>query len=866
MDLEWPFMGRAAELERIARVREDGGYPGVVIAAGPGVGKSGLAREAVVVAESGGAFVAWVQATRSAASVPLAAFASLLPGDVGSDDPLELMQRGAATLRERAADRPIVLGVDDAQLLDPTSAALVLHLAVTGTAFVIVTVRSDEPCEDAIMALWKDGGAVRLELGPLDEAATSELIEAALGGPLEQGAFQWMFGRSTGNPLYVRELVLGALESGSLTRTGGLWELLRKPPVSATLGDLISSRMSGLDKVERQAIEMVAFGEPIPLRLAVELTGSDALAAAENQRMVVVDNPSSGGAVRLAHPIYGEVVRASLPAAWARELRVRLAEVVQAQGDLGSDDALRVARWLLDAGEPMSVALLVTAANAALWAGDPELGSELAGLAIDAGGGFDAALLLARAHARLKRFDKAAVVLVGAEALIEDQESAVAYLEQCISVQFWGLRRPEELGALLERAEGWWPDEVWQQRLAPLRMHATSMNGLFGGTVDESERLLAEPDLDPSVRRQLEPLHAAHLFYDGRTEEAYRLARRIRPSVPFTRQSDERALGLWSKIALESGREWDEVEAWMAAAVNEAVKVGDNAAGGLAALTLGRLCSMKGRFGLALNWVAEAEYCFAQQDTFGGLSTACAVAVVVAACTGDVPRALAALERCHAALGHQPAMPNQLPYVVRAEGWADWTRGDKQRGQARLLDGATAMRSKPVYSALLAYEAMRAGARPGELVESLTQSAARCDAPLVKLYATHAIALAAEDGRGAFAASDAFERIGALRYAMEAAAHAAGIFARAGQEDAARRAATQSLDLHARGDGGLPPVLGDLAGGVVLTPREEELVGLARRGLSNTEIADRLVLSVRTVESHIYRAMQKLGVNDRHDL
>ena len=53
---------------------------------------------------------------------------------------------------------------------------------------------------------------------------------------------------------------------------------------------------------------------------------------------------------------------------------------------------------------------------------------------------------------------------------------------------------------------------------------------------------------------------------------------------------------------------------------------------------------------------------------------------------------------------------------------------------------------------------------------------------------------------------------------------------------------------------------------VELTRREAQIATLAARGLTNQEIADHLVLSVRTVETYVYRAMQKRGVDNRHDL
>ena len=182
--LSWPLIGRERELERIAQARAESDCRGVVISARAGIGKSRLAREACAAAERDGALVDWIQATSSAATVPLGALAGLLPDDVRTDDVLELMRRSVDVLLERAGGRPVVLGVDDAQLLDPVSAALVLHLASTASAFVIATVRIGEPLPDAIVSLWKDAGAHRLELERLSDEDVGVLVEAALEGPV----------------------------------------------------------------------------------------------------------------------------------------------------------------------------------------------------------------------------------------------------------------------------------------------------------------------------------------------------------------------------------------------------------------------------------------------------------------------------------------------------------------------------------------------------------------------------------------------------------------------------------------------------------------------------------------------------------
>ena len=52
----------------------------------------------------------------------------------------------------------------------------------------------------------------------------------------------------------------------------------------------------------------------------------------------------------------------------------------------------------------------------------------------------------------------------------------------------------------------------------------------------------------------------------------------------------------------------------------------------------------------------------------------------------------------------------------------------------------------------------------------------------------------------------------------------------------------------------------------VLTEREREILGLVARGLTNDDIAERLVISPATVKTHVARVMSKLGAHDRAQL
>jgi DNA-binding NarL/FixJ family response regulator len=151
-------------------------------------------------------------------------------------------------------------------------------------------------------------------------------------------------------------------------------------------------------------------------------------------------------------------------------------------------------------------------------------------------------------------------------------------------------------------------------------------------------------------------------------------------------------------------------------------------------------------------------------------------------------------------------------------------------------------------------------------ISSLTRLVEQVQGPLVEACAEHAAAVVSGEAERIEAAAARFAEMGALLWAAEAESEASAAHRQASREQSARAAGARAAQLLERCEGARTPALA-LAGPVEeLTPREREIATLAARGASNREIAERLVVSVRTVENNLQRAYGKLGIRNRREL
>ena len=336
----WPLTGRADELSRISELtRHRDGPMGIVLAGAAGVGKTRLAREALAVSEQRGALIRWAVATASARALPLGAFATTLR--MLGPDPARLVDQASQALLAGARRAGVVIGVDNAHLLDELSAVLIHQLVVHRAASVVLTMRTGETAPDAVTALWKDGHLPRLELQPLSQSVTAALVEARLGGPVENATARRLWTITQGNALYLQQLVDGELEAGRLKQVTGVWRWLGEPALSPGLVELVSARIGQLPEAQRDVLNALAVGEPLGIPLLVTLTDPVAVEQVEARGLVEVYRDGRRLQARLAHPLYGEVQRGQMGVLHARRLCGRIACALANTGGRRAGDTLR---------------------------------------------------------------------------------------------------------------------------------------------------------------------------------------------------------------------------------------------------------------------------------------------------------------------------------------------------------------------------------------------------------------------------------------------------------------------------------------------------------------------------------------------
>ena len=384
---------------------------GVVISGAAGVGKSRVAREAVDSLASRGYECHWAVGTSSARSLPLGAFA---PWATVASDTLQLVRGVIEALTATTHRRTVVVCVDDVQWLDDLSTYVLHQIVQRRRAKILVTVRDGEPVPSEVQDIWKVQFD-RLDLMPLSRSETAELLASALGAPIDPEAASRLWALTSGNVLYLRNIVDQEVSRDRLVEQNGHWRWIGEPVVPPGLVELIESRIGALPDAVGEVVDTLAVGEPLDLDSLSRITDRTAVEEAEIRGLVTLEKIDETMQVRIAHPLYGEVRRERAPATRLRRLRGFVAAELAARDD--SDDmqvVVRRAALSLDSDLKPEPALLIKASFGAVWRTDFRLADRLADAAIRTNGGADARLIRAFILSSASRGDEAETLLAEA--------------------------------------------------------------------------------------------------------------------------------------------------------------------------------------------------------------------------------------------------------------------------------------------------------------------------------------------------------------------------------------------------------------------------------------------------------------------
>lgn len=818
-------------------------------------------------------------------------------------DPGQMIRSLLVLAEALSRSGPVLIVVDDLQWADPPSLALVRRLLDrTADRPVAMLVASREVSLSSrtpeLAALLADPRLPQDRPALLSTAAVGEVLAGRLGAEVAPSVVTACAEATDGNPFLVVELAALLASRGLRVDDPAVVRAL----VPRSVVDVVVHRLVTLGPLEVAVAQAVAVLEGGSVRLVAELTdrhpGQVEGAADRLREAGLLD---AGARLRYRHALVSTAVLETITPGALATLRRRAAVVLAAEpgalhraagqlllvdgvGDADSVEILsRAAASALEAGAPREAITLLARALAepapeaqravVQWhlglaemrAGDPACIGDLEAAAQalpDAASRADAALSLAMAYNFAGAYAESVRVLEAALVQL-DPASDQALLVEAGLVSA-ALQLPDQVArarALVQGRAGLSGATLGERLLLG---HRAAIGNASSRPVTEVVQAalaaIGDPgadDLHPEAHEWT--LVRLQLAAAGRYDEVAASCRRAEPGV----ESSGSVLGrvaicfvrgfaaLWSGDLRRAEADFDQC----IALVTE--HGGGEIAAAIATSALAEALLAQGRNAEALALV-QIELPVSEASFNASINLLRARGLARLA-VGDAEGALSELAQCHErqqriGLDNPPWCTWRVPMVA-----AHWHLGDVAEARRLIADdlAQAALRDDPLQRGIALRWAARVGVAGAAGEGDGQDDVATLRASLAELERTEAV-LELQISRVELGA--ALRRAGHRREARtwlllgraEAdACGAAGLVRHAAAELAAAGSRPRRMAVN---------------GSEALTASEERVCRLAARGLSNREIAQELVVSPKTVETHLSRVYRKLGVARRSEL
>jgi predicted ATPase/DNA-binding CsgD family transcriptional regulator len=841
------IVGRGGELEQLAAALGEaraGRGRLVLITGAPGIGKSRLADATGERARRAGMTVARGYAIDEPGAPPLWPWLRLMRGwDDAARLPVAETWEGDAAARfrlfaaittlvcRRATGDGLLLILEDMHWADRTSVRLLRHLAAAISdepIAVVVTYRNGVPSPflDAAPALLSSDLVLPLTLGGLSVPDVAAWLPQLTGSADAQLAGT-LWERTGGNPLLVR------LVARDLAAHGDSERLMAERP---ELRRLVAARAGELTEQTRTVVDAASvLGERIRSALLAEMTGRADLEPALDEAVaagILRDEVSPGG-LRFEHALVRDAVYAELAPSRRAGLHRQAAQLLARVGE-PNVAGMVASHWRRVGGRDAAGQCQIwaeradTEARRALAYDDAVRHAELACSCAERAGGGDAErarllIRLAEAQFLADAVEPSITSCAAAADLAEAAGRADLLAQAGLVVHGVGSSAYRTIAGICERALARLPLD---ERATRARLHAQLAVGMAereGGSraAGLAAQALAEAERSGDPQAILEALAARHLAISIPQAVAERLELGRR-AVALGRTARHPIAALWGHL-------------WR---TDAALQLGNLAEANQELAEIDRVATV--RRSVLARW-HHHRFCAVLAGQSGDFAAAWAgneAARQLAIQTGDVSMVgLSFAFRLNMAvlLADPGALGPGWEDVVRSAPIAHYYSGD----------GSGAVFSHGAIARQVGELALTAG-RPGDAARHL-RNAVTMNA---RVGARPHTALSRLGLARALVASG-----GSLAEAADLAAGAASEFRRLDMPARASETVKAVADIAARRRNASP-----------LSAREEEVAGLVAQALSNRQIADRLVLSERTVETHVRSILAKLGFSTRTEI